>query len=162
MPWRRTGEWRYSSNILDLDSWWRWVVSFASRPLYSKGKSASYPRKRKLGGLWSKVFCPCRKSKLRPSRPQPVAITFPENLKSFNLQGDNCKVCRNVEKLFNIRRDLVQKAIYYHLLTNLQKSHAPSRKYNSSPVSVNLSILVCACTYSQVQQYADCPNCQLT
>jgi hypothetical protein len=34
MPWRRMGEWRYSSNIVDLYTKWRWVVSFTSRPLY--------------------------------------------------------------------------------------------------------------------------------
>jgi hypothetical protein len=34
MPWRRMGEWRYSSTILDLGTRWRWVVSYTPRPLY--------------------------------------------------------------------------------------------------------------------------------
>jgi hypothetical protein len=49
MPWRRLGEWRYSSFILDLCSRWRRVVSFTLRPLYSQGYSPWYPLNRKLG-----------------------------------------------------------------------------------------------------------------
>jgi hypothetical protein len=60
----------------------------ASQPLYSKGKSASQPQKRRLSGLQSRsvsyrveqsVF-PCRKSKLWPSSSQPDALPAPENL----------------------------------------------------------------------------------
>jgi hypothetical protein len=32
------GEWRYSSTFLDLDTRWRWVVSFTPLPLYPPGK----------------------------------------------------------------------------------------------------------------------------
>jgi hypothetical protein len=34
MPWRNVGEWRHSSTILDLSTWWRWIVRFTPRPLY--------------------------------------------------------------------------------------------------------------------------------
>jgi hypothetical protein len=37
MPWRRMGEWRYSSTTLDLSTRWRWLVSFLPQPL-SLGK----------------------------------------------------------------------------------------------------------------------------
>jgi hypothetical protein len=37
-PWRRVGEWRHSSTILDLGTRWRWVVSSKPLPFYSQGK----------------------------------------------------------------------------------------------------------------------------
>jgi hypothetical protein len=46
-------EWRYSSTILDLGSRWKLVVSFTSRPLYSRGNSYGYPLDRRLGGSQS-------------------------------------------------------------------------------------------------------------
>jgi hypothetical protein len=36
MPWKHMGEWRYSSTFLDLDTRWRWVVSFRPLPLYPR------------------------------------------------------------------------------------------------------------------------------
>jgi hypothetical protein len=36
-------EWRYSSTILDLDTRWRWVVSFTPWQLYPRGKRHWYP-----------------------------------------------------------------------------------------------------------------------
>jgi hypothetical protein len=44
------GKWRYGSNIFDLGSWWRWVVSFTPLLLYSLGKSPRYLFDRRLGG----------------------------------------------------------------------------------------------------------------
>jgi hypothetical protein len=48
------GEWRYTSTILDLDTRWRWVVSFTHLPLYSRGKSPRYPLARRLGWCQSR------------------------------------------------------------------------------------------------------------
>jgi hypothetical protein len=50
MLWRHIGEWMCSSTILDLDTRWRWVVSFTPRLLYPRGKSPRYPLDRRLGG----------------------------------------------------------------------------------------------------------------
>jgi hypothetical protein len=36
--------------ILDLGTWWRWMVSSMPRPLYPQGKSPWYPLDRRLGG----------------------------------------------------------------------------------------------------------------
>jgi hypothetical protein len=36
--------------ILNLDTRWRWVVSFTPTPLYLRGKSHQYPLSRRLGG----------------------------------------------------------------------------------------------------------------
>jgi hypothetical protein len=33
------GEWMHRSHFLDLGTSWRWVVSFTTRPLYSRGKA---------------------------------------------------------------------------------------------------------------------------
>jgi hypothetical protein len=49
MPWRRMGECRYSSTILDLGTRWRLEVSFTPRPLYLSGNSARCPFDRRLG-----------------------------------------------------------------------------------------------------------------
>jgi hypothetical protein len=43
-PWRRLGQWRYSSIILVLGTRWRWVASFTLLPLY--------PRERAPGTHW--------------------------------------------------------------------------------------------------------------
>jgi hypothetical protein len=41
-------------SIIDLGSRWNRVVSFTPRPLYSLGKSSSYPLDRRLGGPQSR------------------------------------------------------------------------------------------------------------
>jgi hypothetical protein len=40
--------------ILDLDTRWKWVVSFTPQPLYRQGKSPRYPLDRRLGGPQSR------------------------------------------------------------------------------------------------------------
>jgi hypothetical protein len=42
MSWRRIGECRYSSVILDLFTRWMWVVSCTPRPLYTSENSPRY------------------------------------------------------------------------------------------------------------------------
>jgi hypothetical protein len=42
------GEWRYSSNFLDLGTRWRSVVSITPRPLYTQGNRPKYPLDRRL------------------------------------------------------------------------------------------------------------------
>jgi hypothetical protein len=49
MPWRRRGEWRYSSYVLDLGNRWTWVVSFTPLPIYPRGMGTRYPLDRRLG-----------------------------------------------------------------------------------------------------------------
>jgi hypothetical protein len=46
MPWKRMREQRYSATILDLETRWRWVVSFISLPLYSPQYSLGGPQSR--------------------------------------------------------------------------------------------------------------------
>jgi hypothetical protein len=50
-PWRLMGECRYSSNILKLDTKWRWVAIFTPRPLCPWGNRPRHPLCRRLGGL---------------------------------------------------------------------------------------------------------------
>jgi hypothetical protein len=45
-PWSRVGAWRYGSTVLDLDTRWRWVVSFTPRP---------GPVKMRLNEIWWEV-----------------------------------------------------------------------------------------------------------
>jgi hypothetical protein len=40
-PWRRMGEWRFSSSFLDLSTRWWWVVNLTPRLLNPRGKSPS-------------------------------------------------------------------------------------------------------------------------
>jgi hypothetical protein len=49
-----SGEWTYSSTIVDLDAKWRIVASFTPRPLCPQGKSPRYPLCRRLGGSKSR------------------------------------------------------------------------------------------------------------
>jgi hypothetical protein len=57
MPWRRVGEWRYSSTILDLGTVWRRVVSFTPRQLYPRGNRQHSPLDTRLGGPYSRSGC---------------------------------------------------------------------------------------------------------
>jgi hypothetical protein len=64
------GKWRYSSTIQDLDTRWRWEVSFTPQPLYHQGNCPRHPLNRKLGGPQNrsgrygedKNSCPCGES----------------------------------------------------------------------------------------------------
>jgi hypothetical protein len=52
--WRSTGT---AQCILDLDTRWKWAVSFTPRPLYPQGKSPRYPLDRRVGGPQSRSGC---------------------------------------------------------------------------------------------------------
>jgi hypothetical protein len=54
--------------ILDLGTRWRWVVSFAPRPLYPQGMSPWYPLGKRLGGPQS---CSGRGGEEKNSQPPP-------------------------------------------------------------------------------------------
>jgi hypothetical protein len=51
MPWRRMRDWRYKSIIINFSATWRWVLSFAPRPLYPQ-----YPLDRRVSGLQEPVW----------------------------------------------------------------------------------------------------------
>jgi hypothetical protein len=81
MPWRRMGECRYSSTILDLGTRWRWVIRFTLRQLYPRKNRPRYPLDRRLGRLpepvrtlWSREnACLCREwTPGRPADRQPL------------------------------------------------------------------------------------------
>jgi hypothetical protein len=56
-------EWRYSSTVFYLGTWWRWVVSFTFLPLYHRGKNPLYSSDRRLGGPRCRsVWCGDEKS----------------------------------------------------------------------------------------------------
>jgi hypothetical protein len=74
MPCRHMGEWRYSSNILDLGTRWRRVVSFTPRPLYPRGKSRQYLLDRRLGGSQSRSGRCGEEKNLAPARNKTPAI----------------------------------------------------------------------------------------
>jgi hypothetical protein len=74
MPWRRMGEWRYRSTILDLDTRWRWVVSFTSvgnRPWYPLDRGLGEPHSRSGLRGESEYLTP---PGIRTQAFQPVAI----------------------------------------------------------------------------------------
>jgi hypothetical protein len=50
MPWRRMGEWMYTSTFFYLCTSWRWVSCFTPHPLNPRGKSLLYPLDRWFGG----------------------------------------------------------------------------------------------------------------
>jgi hypothetical protein len=55
-------------HILDLDTRWRWVVSFTPRSLYPQEKSPRYPFDRRLGGTQSRYG---RGGEEKHSQPPP-------------------------------------------------------------------------------------------
>jgi hypothetical protein len=71
-------------SFFDLCTWWRWVVSFTPRPIYSQGKSPCNPLNRRLGGPQSrsgrgdeeKNSQPLRESNPRTPIIQPVAQRY--------------------------------------------------------------------------------------
>jgi hypothetical protein len=71
-------------SFFDLGTRWRWVVSFAPRPLYPQGKSPWYPLDRRLSGPQSrsgrcgleKNSQPRRESNPRTPIVQPVAQRY--------------------------------------------------------------------------------------
>jgi hypothetical protein len=75
-------------SILNLNTRWRWVVSFTPRPLYLRGKSTRYPLVRRLGGSQSRSGrggeeeksnnCPCRE--LNPNRPTRSLVSIQTEL----------------------------------------------------------------------------------
>jgi hypothetical protein len=77
-PWRRMGEWRYSSTILDLSVRWRWLVSFTPQPLYPRGNSPRYSLDRNLGEPQSRsgLSFPYQESNPGSSVIKPVALSL--------------------------------------------------------------------------------------
>jgi hypothetical protein len=75
--WRRMGDWRYSSIVLERSTRWIWVVTFMTLLVYSRGNKPGAPH---AGGCLgprtdldavekTKVICPCRYSNTcRPAR----------------------------------------------------------------------------------------------
>jgi hypothetical protein len=51
---RSCGERIYSSTILDLGTWWRWIVCVTLRPLFSPGDRPQYIMVKRLGGPQSR------------------------------------------------------------------------------------------------------------
>jgi hypothetical protein len=49
MPWRRMEEWKYSSNIPNVGTRWRWAVAFTSLPLWPLANQLPVPIL--IGGL---------------------------------------------------------------------------------------------------------------
>jgi hypothetical protein len=50
-PWRLIEKWRHNSTILDLNTRWRWMVSFTLLPLYPWKYGPPYLLDRRLCGL---------------------------------------------------------------------------------------------------------------
>jgi hypothetical protein len=75
------GEWRYSWNILDFGTRWKWVVSFTLLPCYPWGNRSRYPSDGSLGGLRGSLdpmekreIWPLARIKPRSFIPWPVFI----------------------------------------------------------------------------------------
>jgi hypothetical protein len=77
--WRRIGEWRYGSTIVNLCIGWWWAIILTPLPLYTR-----YPLGKRVGGPQSraercgvkKICCPCRESNMtvQPEAPCPSYI----------------------------------------------------------------------------------------
>jgi hypothetical protein len=103
MPWRHTsrGEWRYSSTILDLDTSWKWVISFKHRPLFAREERPRYQLeiKKKLGPKSRSERCRIDKNLLllpgtkpQPSIQKPLAILTSRQLQVI---GKSSRLLKN-------------------------------------------------------------------
>jgi hypothetical protein len=95
MPWRRLGEWRYSSIIPGLGTRWRWTISFTPQPLYPRGKSRRYPLDRGLGGPQSRSECYGEKKNVAPTgnrTPAVQSVATPIELSQLSRYVVNCGV----------------------------------------------------------------------
>jgi hypothetical protein len=122
MPWRRVGEWRYSSTIVHFGARWRWMVRFTPRPLYARGNNSPYPLDRRLCGIQiqsgrsgvKKNLSPLPGIKPRPSSLLPVAI--PTDLSRYSIRI-SATSSRNLKKhsLVQNRNMTVQIPTLYFL-----------------------------------------------
>jgi hypothetical protein len=82
IEWTHMGEWRHSSTILRLGTRWRWVVSFAPRPLYPGHRTSDihwiwgWVAPELAWTLCRKASYPCRESNPDSSAVQPIAQTL--------------------------------------------------------------------------------------
>jgi hypothetical protein len=84
----------YSATVLNLDSRWRWVVSFTPLPNCSRGNSPRYPFDRRLGGTASqsgryeedkKYLAPAGIEPTIPGRPARSVVAMPTELSHYIL-----------------------------------------------------------------------------
>jgi hypothetical protein len=133
-------------NFLDLDTSWRWVVSFTPLPLYPRRKCPQYTLDRMLGGpqsrsgLHGENSCPHWDSNSDPSTVQPVAshytdyaIPAPPDIFNEHKIGDHMKDVVNVgHYLFKVRssmsypvvqRETSQLDAVFNLIRSLISQH---------------------------------------
>jgi hypothetical protein len=77
--------------ILILGTRWKWVVSFAHRPFYPKGKSSWYPLDRRLSGSQS---CSGRGGEAKNSQPVASLNNYSENFCNIERHGSNAALAR--------------------------------------------------------------------
>jgi hypothetical protein len=142
MPWRHRGKWRYSSNILDLGTRLRWVVSFTPRPHYPRGKSLRYPLDRRLGGGGSRSgrcgldkILPLLGNEARPCDPSLYRRSYPGSPIPFRSAFYNKLWISLQEFVFNYR---------FHALCSAQlhtrENHVPVSSWTESDNPDNLTI----------------------
>jgi hypothetical protein len=111
-PWRRMGEWRYISTILDLGTRWRWVISFTLLPLYPLKSSNQCPFYTRFGGSQSRSgHCGIERWLLgRPTRiSSETSVDFqrttrryiPEDRTPHNHRSENLKSHFNQNNILN-------------------------------------------------------------
>jgi len=66
--WRSRG---IAPRILDLSTRWEWMVSFTPRPLYSHGKSPSYPFR---NDIWESLFETLYMEEYHSSSPLSISL----------------------------------------------------------------------------------------
>jgi hypothetical protein len=100
--------------ILDLETRWRWVLSFTRRPLYFQGKGHWYPMDTRLGGPQSRSRRGGEEKNsqcllgLEPPTFQPVAQSYTTELtrllKKYRggmiLTSSLIKICQSLQNLW--------------------------------------------------------------
>jgi hypothetical protein len=109
-------EWMYRSTFLDLDTSWRWVVSFTPLPLYLRRKSPEYTLNKWLGEpqSWSgrreeqKILDPTGTQTPTPLSFSPTPVTIPTVLKNMY----KCRICGSHNSGYEVLYILEYNAVY--------------------------------------------------
>jgi hypothetical protein len=89
--WCHVGEWRYSSTILEFGTKWRWMVTLALWPLYSRGHTKWHPWDRPLYSREHTQWHPWgRRLRLPHSRYDSCVIEKLLSCRELNLRRPIC------------------------------------------------------------------------
>jgi hypothetical protein len=145
------GEWRNSSIILDLGNRCRCVVSFTTRPLYSRGKVPQNPLGRRLGGVHSRVPSELEKKPLTlkwiethlPARsPSLYRLSYPGSQDGISAMrnASHSKATFGPTCIMDINRCACKESVCLHNVAQIKRNRAGTKYTAGILPQVRLSL----------------------